>query len=143
MNLMMHLSKFQSKRNDILGGDSSANLSSRPKTWKSRQKPAQKTDFCMVPTGGTGWPSQPADMLRQVGMFGPRWRMNSGPMDLISGCFVGAHGSFEPLEMSSIGPLFILQRGPNMRFWLITLWSGYCPPIIHHSQKSTRWDVSD
>ena len=71
-----------------------------------------------VGPGGPGWPPEPANLFQKMGMFGPRWRMNSGPMKLISGGFVLPIGSTKPPEMSFIGPLFILHRGPNMPiFW--------------------------
>ena len=48
--------------------------------------------------------------IEKMCMFGPQWRMNSGPTKLITGGFVILLGCTKPLEMSLVGPLFILDR---------------------------------
>ena len=71
----------------------------------------------------------------KVGMFGTRWRMNSGPMKLISRGFVLHARGTKPPEMGSIGPLFTLHRGPNMPIFgsqvLGSLWVHFCADLRH------------
>ena len=78
---------------------------------------AVSSDSRFLHPWGSGWPAEPAILWPNICMFGPRRGMNSGPMKLISGAWDGAGWSTKPLEMSFIGPLFILHRGPNMPIW--------------------------